>query len=109
MLRCKTRDGGEGVLEELLVFVLVHDLVRGVMLEAARRQGVTPDRTSFIDALDVLRHAATLATPPPLKVNPVRPGRDEPRRIKRRRDRYPYLTRPRDQLRRELGITQIAA
>ena len=91
------------------MFVLVYNLVRGVMLKAARRQGVEPGRISFIDALDVLRHAATLATPPPLKVNPFRPGRDEPRRIKRPRDRYPYLTRPRDELRRELGITRIAA
>ncbi len=34
-----------------------------------------------------------------------RPGRIEPRVLKRRRHRYPLMQRPRDQLRAELGRT----
>ena len=34
-----------------------------------------------------------------------RPGRIEPRVLKRRRHRYPLMQRPRDQLRAELGKT----
>ena len=65
---------------------------------------------SFIDALDALRHrAADVAETVKLRVNPPRPGRHEPRRIKRRKDRYTYLTRPRDELRQTLGISRVAA
>jgi len=39
-----------GVLKELTVFALVYNLVRVVMLEAAKRQGVALERISFIDA-----------------------------------------------------------
>ena len=34
-----------------------------------------------------------------------RPGRIEPRVLKRRRERYPLMLRPREQLRAELGKT----
>ena len=107
VLRCKTV---EGVHKELWVYVLVYNRVRLLMLDAAQRQGVTPDRVSFADALDALRYrrrrelASVL-----LLVNPLRPDRCEPRVIKRRQDRYTYMTRPRDQLRQLLGLTRIAA
>ena len=48
VLRCETV---RGVKKELLVFALVYNLVRAVMLEASRRQEVPLDRISFIDAL----------------------------------------------------------
>ncbi len=48
VLHCETVDG---VLKELTVFALVYNLVRAVMCEAARRQGVAVDRISFADAL----------------------------------------------------------
>jgi hypothetical protein len=54
VLRCGTV---EGVLKELTVFVLIYNLVRRVVCEAARRQGVKPERISFIDAWRWLRHA----------------------------------------------------
>ncbi len=44
-----------------------------------------------------------------LAVHPDRPGRDEPRVIKRRKDRYTYMTKPREELRIALGITRKAA
>jgi hypothetical protein len=54
VLHCKTVDG---VLKEMWMFVLVYNLVRMIMLEAARRQEVEPDRISFADALHWLTHA----------------------------------------------------
>lgn len=92
VLRCKSRDG---VTKELWTYMIVYNLVRLLMLEAARRQGVEPDRVSFIDALDVLRHRPPDEPLPTLTVNPHRPGRHQPRVIKRRKDRYPVMTRPR--------------
>ena len=48
VLKCKTVDG---VLRELQVFALVYNMVRQVMLEAARHQHVNVRRISFIDAV----------------------------------------------------------
>ncbi|HEX9564620.1 MAG TPA: IS4 family transposase [Gemmatimonadaceae bacterium] len=106
VLRCKTV---EGVKKELLAYAIAYNLVRLQMLDAARRQGVPPDRISFIDALDVLLHASPGRHDAWLQTYKLRPGRDEPRVIKRPKDRYRYLTRPRDELRQELGITHVAA
>jgi hypothetical protein len=47
-----------GVMKELTVFALVYNLVRIVMLEAAKRQGVALERISFIDALRWLSTAS---------------------------------------------------
>jgi len=106
-LRCRTV---EGVKKELWMYLVVYNQVRLFMLDAAKRQGVPPDRISFIDALDVLRHhGASAAATTKLAVNPHRPGRHEPRVIKRRKDRYAYMTKPRDELRKALGITPLAA
>jgi hypothetical protein len=107
VLRSKTV---EGIQKELWVYLIVYNQVRRFMLAAAERQGVAPDRISFIDALDALRHQGTQAAAlRAMVVNPDRPGRHEPRVIKRRKDRYTYLTRPRDELRKALGITSVAA
>jgi hypothetical protein len=107
VLRCKSVDG---VLKELWVYAMVYNRVRLLMLDAARRQGAEPDRVSFVDALDALRYRLpSAAATTTLIVNRLRPGRCEPRVIKRRKDRYTYMTRPRDQLRQELGITRVAA
>ena len=54
VLRCETV---AGVSKELLMFALVYNLVRLVMLEASRRQGVAVDRISFVDALRWLSEA----------------------------------------------------
>lgn len=73
-----------GVLKELTMFLLVYNLVRMTMLEAAKRQRVAPDRISFVDALRWLATARPGAELPDLVVNPLRPGRVEPRHRKRR-------------------------
>ncbi|MDP7347839.1 MAG: transposase [Phycisphaeraceae bacterium] len=107
VLRSKTV---EGVQKELWVYLIVYNQVRLFMLGAAERQGVAPDRISFIDALDALdalrRRNLIVAVTVALIVNPLRPGRDEPRVIKRRKDRYRYMTKPREALRKALGITK---
>jgi hypothetical protein len=80
----------------------VYNLVRVVMLEAARRQHVDPSRISFIDALRWLTSARVGEELPDLVVNPVRPNRVEPRVIKRRPKNYPWMSRPRADMRKSL-------
>ena len=106
VLRCESRDGIE---KELWAYVMVYNLIRKTMSAAAKRQDVEPDRISFIDAMDVMRYQPELLEVLSLVLNPWRPRRDEPRVIKRRKDRYSYMTKPRDELRKELGITRDAA
>jgi hypothetical protein len=106
VLRCTTV---EGVLKELTLFVLVYNLVRRVMCEAARRQDVEADRISFIDAWRWLRHARPGDALPDLIINPDRPGRFEPRVRKRRPKNFPLMQRPRDVLRKELRQKKVAA
>ena len=96
-LKCETP---EGVMKELMMFVLVYNLIRAAMAMAAARQGVDPNRVSFIDTARWLR---AYCTPPCRKepidliVNPVRAGRWNPRVIKRRMKPYDLMNRPRDQ------------
>ena len=100
VLKCKTVDG---VLKELIVFALIYNLVRLVMIQAARRQQVAIDRISFIDAarwLAAVRDAEPLAL---LVVNPHRPYRYEPRVRKRRPKQYPLMQTPRKELRKLLA------
>ena len=99
VLRCKSE---AGVRKELAVFCLVYNLVRVVMLEAARRQEVSVSRVSFVDALKWMRHARPGEPLPALVVNPRRPGRVEPRCRKRRPKKYPLMNKPRDALRQLL-------
>lgn len=98
-LKSKTADG---VRKELAVYALVYNLVHMVMVRAALRQATTPDRISFIDAVRVLLSAEGEAMLVDLVVNPSRPGRHEPRVVKDREDTYTKMTRPRNELRREL-------
>jgi hypothetical protein len=90
------------VMKELQVFVLVYNLVRVVMLKAARRQKVNPHRLSFVDALRWLRPPKPRQTFADLIVNPDRPNRLEPRCIKRHMKEYDLMTRPRHVLRKRL-------
>jgi hypothetical protein len=94
---------------EIRMHFLVHNLVRRLMLEAARRHGVPLERVSFAGSLAAARRygeallqtrsqrqrqalieelLATLAA----DLVPDRPGRREPRAVKRRPKPYPLLT-----------------
>ena len=106
VLRCHSV---EGVLKELAMYALVYNLVRLVMLEAARRQDVPVERISFVDALRWLRTAKPGTLLPQLIVNPHRPNRSEPRVVKRRPKSYPLMTKPRNKLRKALLRKRLTA
>ena len=100
VLKCKTVDG---VLQELIVFALIYNLVRLVMVQAARRQQVAIDRISFIDAARWLAAARDEESLPWLVINLHRPYRYEPRVRKRRPKQYPLMQTPRKELRKLLA------
>jgi hypothetical protein len=81
----------KGVQKEVLSFVLLYNLIRKVMQEAAKRQGVSPDRISFTDAALWLLHAPPGTPLPELVVNPRRQRDTQPRRMKIGRQRFPQL------------------
>ena len=105
MLSCKS----PAMLErEVRMHILVHNLVRRLMLEAARRHGVALERISFAGALAAARrYSEALAQARSERSRrqlledlfrvlasdlvPDRPGRREPRAIKRRPKPYPRL------------------
>ena len=99
VLRCQTV---AGVMKELTMFLLVYNLVRMTMCEAARRQSVPIERISFVDALRWLATAQVGDSLPALVVNPRRPGRLEPRAVKRRPKPYQLLNHPRHELTQRL-------
>ena len=98
-LRSKTVDG---VLKELMVFAIVYNLVRMVMVEAARCQDADVDRVSFVDALRWLTAAAPGEPLIKLIINPDRRGRAEPRVKKRRMKEFDLMSEPRQVLRNRL-------
>jgi hypothetical protein len=98
-----------GVIKELSAFVVIYNLVRRVMHQAARQQHVAPARISFVDAWRWLRHARPGEAVPPLVVNPQRPGRVEPRVRKRRPKQFPVMKRPRAELRQALLTAKLVA
>jgi Transposase DDE domain len=106
VLKCKTVDG---VHKELTMYAIAYNLVRLTMGKAAVRQGVEPDRVSFIDALRWLGCAEEGEEMPELVVNPDRPGRYEPRVKKRRPKPYPWMKKPRAELRKMLRDKDLAA
>jgi Transposase DDE domain len=101
VLRCETV---EGVLKELAMFALVYNLVRSVTTESARAQGVAPERISVIDTIRWLTGVEGDGDVTVLVVNPLRPGRVEPRVVKRRPKQYLRMTEPRAELRKKLPM-----
>jgi hypothetical protein len=99
VLHCMTV---EGVHKELWMFLLIYNMVRAVMVQAARRQKVPVSRISFAGALQWMRHARAGDTLPALAVVLYRPNRIEPRAVKRRPKEYDRLSRPRWKMREEL-------
>lgn len=89
------------VERELLAFALVYNLICQVRTTAAAALGVRPARVSLLDVLRLLRHGELDATAT-LVVNPQRPGRNEPRAVKRRPLGYSRMTQPRAVLKRAL-------
>lgn len=112
VLRSKTP---VGVRYEVAATLLAHNLVWTLIHQAARETQTPADRISFADAVKTvlafsvpLRHARPDARPRlyhvmlrhiARRVNPHRPGRVEPRLLKRQKDRYAFLHIPRDKAR----------
>jgi hypothetical protein len=104
------------VEKELLAFLIAHNLLRWVMAQAAREHQVDLYRISFTGAMDAFRHCATAMVQAKSAKKrqqlwddllhtlvddfvPLRPGRREPRAVKRRPKPYPRLNKPRHQYR----------
>jgi hypothetical protein len=106
VLHCETV---RGIQKELHMFLLVYNLVRMVMLEAAQKQGVPPERISFADALRWLATARPGKELGELVTLPIRPGRLEPR-VRKRRPKGPYalMMKPRSFLRQALTNKGVA-
>jgi hypothetical protein len=98
----------ENLEREIRLHFLVHNLIRRLMLEAARRHHVQLDRISFAGSLAVARRYgeallqarskkqrtqlfAELLRVIAFDLVPERPGRREPRAVKRRPKPYPRL------------------
>lgn len=115
---CKTP---EMVERQLWTTLLAYNLIRKVMATAAALHGKQPRQLGFTLACQTIlsswmllatgscRNAQELRRSALARIaaNEVanRPGRIEPRVIKRRRHRYPLMTRPRPELRRDLCAT----
>jgi len=117
-VRCKTP---ERVRRELWVTLLAYNLIRKVIATAAAVHQKQPRQLGFTRACQsILASWMLLATGACRDVQTLyttmlahiaahevanRPGRIEPRVLKRRRYRYPLMKRPRAQLQAELGKT----
>jgi DDE family transposase len=99
ILHCKTVPG---VLKELTVFAIVYNLVRLVMCQSSTLQHIGVERISFVDALRWLGAPSTAMPLGALIVNPARPHRAEPRVKKRRPKSFPFMIKPRQELRQQL-------
>lgn len=114
VLRCKTP---EMVRREVWTCLLAYNLIRRTMLQAAEASGVSPRQLSFTAAMQVIAASwMIVAVHDSLRTKLAeaqvvrmagctvrhRPGRVEPRAVKRRPKPHPLLTKPRDQARAEL-------
>ena len=113
ILRCKTP---EMVSKEIHAHLLAWNLLRGVMTESAKRNGLKPRQLSVKGAMQSVEsftpammatesgevlYNAFLATVAAHRVG-NRPGRQEPRVKKRRSGWHAMMTKPRNQYRRKL-------
>jgi hypothetical protein len=115
VLRCKTPSM---VRKEIYVYLLAYNLLRSLMWSAGTTHGTPPLRLSlqgtrhhlnnFIPELLAacskkrLQIYSTLLKVIVHKAVPERPGRSEPRVRKRRPKAYPFMTKPRHELRKQL-------
>lgn len=108
ILSCKTP---EMVLKEIWVYLLAYNLIRLLMVQAAFATNITPRKISFKHCLQLWllwsqmadtsddEQIVALCTLMAQQRVGNRPGRIEPRSVKRRPKAYPLLTAPRSQAR----------
>ena len=115
VLRCKSP---ELVVKEIWAHLLVYNLIRGVMAEAARQHGVQPRQISLQGARQTLEAFRSQWAMTPPEARPCiralilqaiayhqvadRPDRVEPRVVKRRPKAYPRMHVPRKIARKRL-------
>jgi DDE family transposase len=113
-LSCRTPDMA---IKEIWVYLLAYNLIRLIMAQAALAVGCLPRQLSFKHALQLYEawqhHRFGEATDDPCLILfelmgqqrvANRPGRVEPRAIKRRPKPFPLMTRPRAVLREEIRL-----
>ncbi len=122
VLRCKTP---ELIEKEVLMHMIAYNLVRSVMQVAATTYGVRLEVLSFKGAVDRLRewswplsHAASARERESMKSELLktiaedrlehRPGRYEPRVVKRRPKPFPSMKQPRQKYRDEFAASQVS-
>jgi hypothetical protein len=86
-----------GVQKEVMAYILLYNLIRRVMNQAATAQGVPADRISFTDTALWLLHQPAGSPLPKLVINPKRKRKTQPRRVKNPRHRFPGLKQPREE------------
>lgn len=106
----------EMVQKELYTRLIAHNLIRCIVAQAAAEHHVALERISFKGSLDALRHfsqamararskkkrrelRAQLLNTLAADLVPERPGRREPRAVKRKKNKYPRLDLPRRKFR----------
>jgi hypothetical protein len=93
----------EGIKRELYAYCILYNLVRLVMIQAAKNQRLPVTRISFVDALRWLAAALPNSQLTTLLVVPHRPGRLEPRSRKRRPKKgFPFALQPRELRKKKL-------
>jgi hypothetical protein len=109
----------ETLQREMYARLIAHNLVRCTMAQAASQHAVPLERLSFKGSLDAVRHFAHAMARAHSRVRrqrlwklllqtlasdlvPERPGRREPRAVKRRKNKYPRLDAPRHKFRDHL-------
>jgi len=88
----------DNIRRELIAYCIIYNLIRLVMIEAAKKLNRPPDQLSFFDATRWLLESLVEPRPLNIVVVPNRPGRREPRVKKRREKAYPYMLKPRSEL-----------
>ena len=108
-LRCHTPDMAQ---KEVLAYLIAYNLIRCLMAQAVAQAGVQMERVSFKGTVDAVRQYTSAMSAAPNKrkrqqlwdhlvsnivvdLVPLRPGRREPRAVKRRPKHYPLLNKPR--------------
>ena len=113
ILRCKT----PGMIrKEILMHFIAYNCIRCLMNEAAEKKGMGVHRISFKGSVQALRQWEPHLNQAPMKrqeqnrliqllyesiagkITPERPGRSEPRAVKRRPKPYQLLTAPRHEM-----------
>jgi Transposase DDE domain len=97
-----------GIYKEVAAKMMASNLIRSIQIEAAKKHDLDPDRISFTDTIRiVVSTSLKMSAAPKHKLNDLywemidsvakrivryRPGRREPRRIRREKAHYQYLS-----------------